>query len=139
MTDRDLQIAEALTDTTWRDWERRPIAGDASSRRYFRLRHGDRSVILMDAPPAVCRDTPRFVAIAEHLSNAGLNAPRILYHNTHLGVLVLTDLGPDHVAAHLQQTRADEGMIYHAAADLLDAVSAVPALPDLPRLFLEKP
>ena len=28
-----------------------PLAGDASFRRYFRVRRGDRSAMLMDAPP----------------------------------------------------------------------------------------
>ena len=40
-----------------------PLAGDASFRRYFRVVHGDRSAVLMDAPPQH-EDVRPFVAVA---------------------------------------------------------------------------
>jgi N-acetylmuramate 1-kinase len=43
-----------------------PLAGDASFRRYFRVRDGNRRAVLMDAPPP--HEDPRpFITIAEIL------------------------------------------------------------------------
>ena len=45
-----------------------PLAGDASFRRYFRVR-GEHSAVLMDAPPP--HEDPRpFIAVAEWLLGA---------------------------------------------------------------------
>src|SRR4051812_8184976 len=50
--------------------EVRPLAGEASFRRYFRVVEHDRSAILMDAPPP--QEDPRpFIAIAEWLTGRG--------------------------------------------------------------------
>src|SRR5687768_18413428 len=35
----------------WEGAEIRPLAGDASFRRYFRVHAGERTAVLMDAPP----------------------------------------------------------------------------------------
>ena len=49
-----------------------PLAGDASFRRYFRVVDGERSAVLMDAPPP--HEDPRpFVAVAEWLASVGLS------------------------------------------------------------------
>src|SRR5205809_1894214 len=48
----------------WPGCEIRPLAGDASFRRYFRIHHGARRAVLMDAPPP--HEDPRpFIAVAE--------------------------------------------------------------------------
>jgi len=53
--------------------ELEPVSSDASFRRYFRFNTGDRSVILMDAPPEKETSAP-FVDIDRRLREAGLNA-----------------------------------------------------------------
>ena len=51
----------------WGGAEILPLAGDASFRRYFRVVDGERSAVLMDAPPP--HEDPRpFVAVAEWLA-----------------------------------------------------------------------
>ena len=40
-----------LAEHGWGGAEVEPLAGDASFRRYFRVRRGRRSAMLMDAPP----------------------------------------------------------------------------------------
>ena len=45
------EIATFLAAEGWGDARRAPLAGDASARRYERLRRGGRSAILMDVPP----------------------------------------------------------------------------------------
>lgn len=65
---------------------------DASFRRYFRVSYNGRSEILMDAPPER-EDNRAFVAVAEQLLAAGINAPRIIASDFERGLLLLTDFG----------------------------------------------
>ena len=69
-----------------------PLAGDASFRRYFRVVQGERSAVLMDAPPP--HEDPRpFIAVAEWLHRRGLSAPEILARDLDKGLLLLGDFG----------------------------------------------
>jgi len=72
--------------------ELEPVSGDASFRRYFRIRDGSRSLIVMDAPPDKEDSTP-FVDIAQRLRSAGLHAPRVFHFNLRRGFGLLEDLG----------------------------------------------
>jgi aminoglycoside/choline kinase family phosphotransferase len=67
-----------------------PVSGDASFRRYFRFQAGDRSIILMDAPPEK-EDSAPFIEIAGRLRSAGLNAPKILRFDLGQGFGLLED------------------------------------------------
>ncbi|MEJ2327883.1 MAG: phosphotransferase, partial [Chromatiaceae bacterium] len=75
-----------------RDLVLEPAAGDASFRRYWRVRTGETSLIAMDAPPGQ-EDVHRFVDVAERLRAVGLNAPQILARDLARGFLLLSDLG----------------------------------------------
>lgn len=72
----------------------RPVSGDASFRRYFRVDAAGRTLIVMDAPPGR-EDCRPFVHVAELLTRTGLNVPRIVASDLEQGLLLLTDLGPD--------------------------------------------
>ena len=68
-------------------------AGDASFRRYFRLRLPDGSTrMLMDAPPAQ-EDSRPFVDIAQRWRNAGLPVPILHAVDLEAGFIELDDLG----------------------------------------------
>ena len=69
-----------------------PVAGDASFRRYFRIKTHKDSLILMDAPPEF-EDSAPFLDIAGRLRDAGLHAPEILHFDLALGFGLLEDLG----------------------------------------------
>ena len=69
-----------------------PASADASFRRYFRIQHEGRSLIVMDAPPDK-EDSEAFIKVAELLQQAGLHGPRVLACDLKLGFLLLTDLG----------------------------------------------
>jgi len=69
-----------------------PLAGDASFRRYFRLRDSDAAFVLMDAPPDR-EDTRPFIDVAARLREAGVHAPRVEAADPAQGFLVLEDLG----------------------------------------------
>ncbi len=69
-------------------------SSDASFRRYFRLKSQDRTVILMDAPPA-SEDCKPFIQVTELLAPTGIHVPEILAADTEQGFLLLSDLGQD--------------------------------------------
>ena len=69
-----------------------PVSADASFRRYFRFNDGNRSIILMDAPPDK-EDSAPFIDIAGRLRTAGLNAPEIFHFDLKQGFGLLEDFG----------------------------------------------
>ncbi len=69
-----------------------PASADASFRRYLRVAAGQRSLIVMDAPPPQ-EDVRPFVHIAGLINAAGLHAPQVLACDAEQGFLLLTDLG----------------------------------------------
>ena len=69
-----------------------PVSADASFRRYFRFNDGNRSIILMDAPPDK-EDSAPFIDIAGRLRTAGLNAPDIFHFDLEQGFGLLEDFG----------------------------------------------
>jgi len=68
------------------------LAGDASSRRYFRVTQHDQHWILMDAPPPLCTVEP-FVRIANWLARGGIRVPALVAQDIPSGLLLLEDLG----------------------------------------------
>lgn len=105
-----------------------PVSGDASFRRYFRLRFDDRSWIAVDAPPEQ-EDSRPFVALAARLGEAGLHVPRVLASDLGRGFMLLTDLGDTLYLDALNPASADD--LYGAALDALLRLQAIPAT-DLP-------
>jgi aminoglycoside/choline kinase family phosphotransferase len=109
---------EFLASCGWRDAEILPLAGDASFRRYFRVVNGDRTAVLMDAPPP--HEDPRpFIAVAEWLSSVGLSAPQILARDLDRGLLLLADFGDWRLREFLDQDPQREIELYELATDVL--------------------
>lgn len=106
-----------------------PLAGDASTRRYFRLRGGPQQAILMDASKNLESVGP-FIAIAGHLIRIGLSAPAILEREEAQGLLLLEDFGDD-TFARLLESGQPADMLYALATDVLIALhqhpQAIPA------------
>jgi hypothetical protein len=109
---------EFLAACGWPGAEILPLAGDASFRRYFRVVHGDRTAVLMDAPPP--HEDPRpFVAVAEWLASVGLSAPQILARDLERGLLLLADFGDWRLREYLDGEPAQERELYELATDVL--------------------
>ena len=107
-----------LAASGWSGAEILPLAGDASFRRYFRVVHGDRSAVLMDAPPP--HEDPRpFIAVSEWLLSRGLNAPQILARDLEQGLLLLGDFGDSRLREALDLEPRREGELYELATDVL--------------------
>jgi aminoglycoside/choline kinase family phosphotransferase len=119
-----------LADNGWAGAEIRPLAGDASFRRYFRVTHGKNRAVLMDAPPP--HEDPRpFVAVAEWLGEAGLSAPRILARDLDQGLLLLDDLGDSRLREALDAAPEREIELYETAVDLLVHLHGKPPMSGL--------
>lgn len=112
--------AAFITGSGWGDAEIRPLAGDASNRRYDRLfKPSGETAVFMDAPPAKGEDVRPFVSIARHLSACGLSAPEILFEDSKSGFLLIEDLG-DRIFAREMSARPElEWPLYEAAIDVL--------------------
>ena len=93
------------------DWLGAPVSGevasaDASFRRYFRYRHGGRTLVAMDAPPEQ-EDCRPFVDVAGRLARAGVAVPEILHQDLDQGFLLLTDMGRETWLTALDEGNAD--------------------------------
>jgi len=104
------------------DWQIEAISGDASFRRYFRVKSGLQQWVLMDAPPAL-EDGQRFIAVAEALAGVGLQVPQVLAADVASGLLLLQDLGDDLLQFSLTEQNAADW--YRQALALLLQMQAV--------------
>lgn len=129
MTDRSSQIIAFLAQHGWADTERALLAGDASNRRYDRLKRASgETAILMDAPPSTGEDTRPFVKVANYLRECGFSAPNIYAQDPDLGLLLIEDLGDDIFARVLESQPDLETAFYTAATDVLVHLHSCPPL-----------
>nr|WP_299360568.1 tRNA (adenosine(37)-N6)-threonylcarbamoyltransferase complex ATPase subunit type 1 TsaE [uncultured Paracoccus sp.] len=124
-------IAQFLHGAGWSEAQVLPLAGDASTRRYFRLRDADRSAVLMDAPPGSCEP---YLAMTSWLRDRGFAAPAVLAQDPAQGLLLLEDLGDDLVARVLQRDPARAAPLHDRITDLLVDLHRHPPPDTLPRL-----
>jgi len=135
-----------LRSAGWGDATMSPLPGDASTRRYVRLRRAATSAMLMDQPQnaetaqcppdatpeerrqlgynAVARlagaDCGRFVATAGFLRSRGLSAPEVYAADIQNGFVLIEDLGDDLYGSVLSNGYAsEEQALYSAAIDAL--------------------
>ena len=120
MADRETAIAAFLVAQGWGRAERAALAGDASFRRYHRLRRGGETALLMDAPPPQ-EDVRPFVAIDRILRDLGFSAPDILAGDDAAGLLLIEDFGDD-TFTRLLAKGEDETKLYGLAVDVLIAL-----------------
>ncbi|MBS0221035.1 MAG: phosphotransferase [Proteobacteria bacterium] len=132
MSDRVKLRQAFIAQSGWGGAQETLLAGDASFRKYFRLRRPGSSAVVMDAPPPQ-EDVRPFVHIGRHLLALGLSAPEILAVDPARGFLLLEDLGDDTFACVLERG-GDETELYRRATDVLATLYTAPdhgLLPDL--------
>ena len=140
-------LAPFLADAGWQGATVEPLAGDASFRRYFRVRgaHGE-CAMLMDAPPPT-EDPQPFLRAARWLDANGMRSPRILAEQAERGLVLMEDFGDARMRDYIDQWPDDERGIYKGAIDALVQLHKLPPGPFLDysmseyqrevRLFLE--
>jgi hypothetical protein len=135
MRARDSAIRAFLASVGWAGAARRPLAGDASFRRYERLERAGARAVLMDAPPPH-EDVRPFAQIAGLLRDLGFSAPDVRAADPDQGLLLLEDLG-DRTLARALAEGAEPAPLYRLATDTLIALQRAwaargPAEPALP-------
>ncbi|SOC06625.1 aminoglycoside phosphotransferase family protein [Rhodobacter maris] len=121
------EITAFLARHGWGTAERRPLAGDASARRYERIRHGGQSAVLMIAPPGA--EFARFLSVDAWLLAQGFSAPQILAAAPETGLMLLEDFGDAVLARLLTLQPENQPAFYAAITDFLIALHACP-VPD---------
>lgn len=121
-----------LKQCSWGGADVRPLAGDASFRRYFRVHRNGLTAVLMDAPPPHETILP-FWAVGTHLSAQGISVPMIYGADADHGLMLLEDLGDGLIDDALAQG-ADETEVYRSATDVLAALHAAQPPDVLPGL-----
>jgi aminoglycoside/choline kinase family phosphotransferase len=151
-SEREAAKATFLVEHGLGDAVREPLAGDASTRRYERLRRPGRASLIFMDQPASLETTPcppgatpaerralgynasarlaagridAFIACAGYLRAQGLSAPEIVAADAAAGLAVLEDLGDD-LYARLIEAGAPEAPLYEAAIDGLLRLHAAP-------------
>ena len=132
--ERERQRRAFAAEVGWGGAAEAPLAGDASARRYARLRQGSATAVLMDDPPPG-HSVAAFVRIADLLRGMGYSTPGVLAADEGRGFALLEDLGDDSFSAHLDNptTASVERTLYEAATDFLIDLRRRPVPPDLRR------
>jgi aminoglycoside/choline kinase family phosphotransferase len=161
MSDREAQRVAFLEAAGLGGAERRPLPGDASTRRYERLHLQDGATLMLMDQAAALESPPcgpdwdeaqrrgsgwnatnrlsagrveAFAAVAHHLKSLGLSAPEIVALDAPAGLAVLEDLGQGVFAELIAANTADERELYFNAIDVTARLHAAP-----PPAVLEAP
>jgi aminoglycoside/choline kinase family phosphotransferase len=124
-------INEFLDEAGWGGAAIEPLAGDASFRRYFRIRGNGRSAMLMDAPPPH-EDPGPFLDVGTWLNANGHRGPEIYAERRAAGLVLLEDFGHERMRDWLDDNPAEEQATYARAIDALVALHASPPGPFAP-------
>jgi hypothetical protein len=111
-------VDEFLEQAGWGGAHVEPLVGDASFRRYFRVRNGSRTAMLMDAPPPH-EDPGPFLHVGKWLCEQGLRAPRIYAERPSQGLVLIEDFGADRMRDWLDANPKAEEDVYARAIDAL--------------------
>ena len=124
-------LDDFLNSAGWGGAEVEPLPGDASFRRYFRVRHEGRGAMLMDAPPP--NEDPRpFLSVGKWLTEHGMRAPLIYAERPEAGLVLLEDFGNDRMRDWLDDNPAAEAQVYAGAVEALAELHRQPPGPFAP-------
>ncbi len=121
-------LDEFLEQAGWGGAQVEPLPGDASFRRYFRVRKRGERAMLMDAPPP--HEDPRpFLHVGKWLCDRGLRAPAIYAERPEQGLVLIEDFGNDRMRDWLDDHPQAEEATYARAIDALVALHRQPPGP----------
>ena len=119
-------ISPFLAHSGWANAALDAVPGDASFRRYFRLKKAEgQRAILMHAPPPY-EDPQPFLDVTDYLRDNGFRAPEIYAADAGQGLILLEDFGDRRMREHLDAHPRDEDKIYRTAIDTLVRLEKAP-------------
>nr|WP_238937435.1 phosphotransferase [Pseudoalteromonas sp. S16_S37] len=102
------------------------ITSDASFRCYYRVMVAQQSYILMDSDPSKLDNRP-FIELNSCFAKQSLRVPKIQQFNTSKGLILLEDLGAEHLADRLSlESRYQD---YSEILALLPSIAQIPPSP----------
>ena len=119
-------IMPFLAQSGWDDAALDAVPGDASFRRYFRLKktEGQRAIVMHAPPPH--EDPQPFLDVTQYLRKHDFRAPEIYAADAGQGLILLEDFGDRRMREHLDAYPSDEDGIYRTAIDTLVRLEKAP-------------
>ncbi len=99
-----------------------PLPGDASTRRYYRVKFKNSSLITMQLQPFLdLGDNLPFLQVQKHLSKLGISVPKIFDCDPKSGIILLQDLGDETLLKSLELVSKKQEQVawFKKAIDLL--------------------
>ncbi len=115
-SDREQKLLAWLSENGYEKASIVDLSGDASFRKYYRIKKKNLSYVVMDCPPDK-ENLKSFIAVTEKLHNGKVNAPKLFDIDQENGFLVLSDLGDD-----LYSRKLDSETVYCLYTDALEAI-----------------
>lgn len=131
-------INRFLRKTKLNNYDILPIVGDASDRKYYRLRRGSNSLILMDTSKTI-ETLKSYLSVGKYLANNKFSVPEIFDVDLENGYVILEDFG-NTLDIYLPNNSKDLKNIYYSAVNLIIALSTlkVPPFAEFDKQFFLK-
>ncbi len=117
---RDDLRNEFIASQGWAGAAVEALPGDASRRRYFRLKKNGQARLVMDMPPHPEERFAEFVLLADHLRAMGLSAPEVFAADAANGFALIEDFGEDTFTRLLNAGHAPEPLYETAIAAMAE-------------------
>ena len=127
-SDRQQKLRTWLGENGYEKASITDLSGDASFRRYYRVKKKNLSYVVMDCPPDK-EDLNSFILVTEKLNKAKVNVPNLYEVDQENGFLILSDLGDD-----LYSKKLDSETVYCLYTDALEAIVKIQTKTDLSEL-----
>ena len=127
-SDRQQKLRSWLGENGYEKASIADLSGDASFRRYYRVKKKNLSYVVMDCPPDK-EDLNSFILVTEKLNKAKVNVPNLYEVDQENGFLILSDLGDD-----LYSKKLDSETVYCLYTDALEAIVKIQTKTDLSEL-----
>jgi hypothetical protein len=106
------------------------LKGDASRRKFYRLKNSSQSLIVIDANPDIGEEPNAYVAITYFLEKHHFSVPKIHAFDINNGFLIVEDFGDTLYSVGIKNG-ADEIALYKKALDVLVALNKISVDPVL--------
>ena len=115
-SDRQQKLRAWLGENSYEKSSIADLSGDASFRKYYRVKKNNLSYVVIDCPPDK-ENLNSFISVTEKLRDAKVNVPELFDCDQENGFLVLSDLGDE-----LYSRKLDSETVYCLYTDALEAI-----------------